>query len=356
MKYSVTLPFSREHECEADTFGMQICAKACYNPEGAHAFFKALSKIETKYGGEVHLGWTSTHPRTKHRDHAAQQSASTKTIINYFDHCIYSTADVKKKIHVSPLASRAHHTSRIGGLWGAKSALKSSKTEEHRVSVRVLNKNEKEDVDVYWIDYGGDPHLWTSLSANQEASCLPMNGAVFVLVEPHTHDLRGTFTAHTSGVRWLSASANNKSQVHVDSQLLKFQTGDSVLYLTDQNDALDATASKTKRPSRVEPAKVLGEAGEGKYKIQVMSSGSIETVSSGYMRIPQVGARVTPNSSAALAQGAKIYYLDEEQQSALTGRVVSCDTSTCQVRLNINGQVKDAPFGFLCHHDDRPVF
>jgi len=35
LKYTMSLPFGRHHESEADALGLQICAKACYNPDGA---------------------------------------------------------------------------------------------------------------------------------------------------------------------------------------------------------------------------------------------------------------------------------------------------------------------------------
>jgi Zn-dependent protease with chaperone function len=42
LKYTMSLPFGRSHESEADALGLQICAKACYNPDGAQVMYYLL--------------------------------------------------------------------------------------------------------------------------------------------------------------------------------------------------------------------------------------------------------------------------------------------------------------------------
>ena len=203
-KYMLTLPFSRHHELEADSLGMEICAKACYNPEGAQAFFKSLAKIEKKYGGGSN-GWTTTHPRTEDRSELARELAVSDPVTHYHDHCIYASEFIKAKLRKSPLAMEAKQNSLLPGLKSLSAGPLKSKVDDTRLSVELSlpsAASTTEELDVYWLDYSGDPHFWASLNADTpEASCLPLNGAVFALVA-HNFDVKGTFTATSSGVTW----------------------------------------------------------------------------------------------------------------------------------------------------------
>ncbi len=57
-KYGVVLPYSREHEMEADSIGLSLMAKAGYDPREAPRFWKRFSEIS----GHKPPEFLSTHP------------------------------------------------------------------------------------------------------------------------------------------------------------------------------------------------------------------------------------------------------------------------------------------------------
>lgn len=58
-EYVLTLPFSRTMEAESDIIGMELMARAGYNPEGAISIWRKMSALNN---GEGPAEFTSTHP------------------------------------------------------------------------------------------------------------------------------------------------------------------------------------------------------------------------------------------------------------------------------------------------------
>jgi predicted Zn-dependent protease len=65
------LPYSRHHESEADSIGIQLMAKAGYDPSEAPLFWGRFGNA--KSGSESPPEWASTHPSDDRR--AAELSA-----------------------------------------------------------------------------------------------------------------------------------------------------------------------------------------------------------------------------------------------------------------------------------------
>ena len=62
-KFGIQLPFSREHESEADYLGLMLSAAACYAPDAAIGLWQRMGAS----GGERPPEFTSTHPSSETR-------------------------------------------------------------------------------------------------------------------------------------------------------------------------------------------------------------------------------------------------------------------------------------------------
>ena len=63
-QYGVILPYSRKHESEADHMGLQLMAKAGYDPAEAPKFWKRFGALQQ---GSQPVEYASTHPSDDHR-------------------------------------------------------------------------------------------------------------------------------------------------------------------------------------------------------------------------------------------------------------------------------------------------
>lgn len=74
----LTLPFSRDHEYEADRIGLRYMAKAGYNPNEAIGFWQRMQQA----GGSKPPEFLSTHPSDEHR--IEQIRAELPAVLPYY--------------------------------------------------------------------------------------------------------------------------------------------------------------------------------------------------------------------------------------------------------------------------------
>ncbi|KAA6419203.1 hypothetical protein WJX79_002881 [Trebouxia sp. C0005] len=68
-------------ETEADSIGMRLAAKACYDPAAAAAVFQKLGAEEAKAGGAQIPGFLRTHPLTENRIKNVQKQLPAASVI-----------------------------------------------------------------------------------------------------------------------------------------------------------------------------------------------------------------------------------------------------------------------------------
>ncbi|KAL4437390.1 hypothetical protein ABPG75_004529 [Micractinium tetrahymenae] len=71
------LPNSRKAETEADVIGIQIMARACYDPSGMVTMFEKMGRAEAKDGGDRVPKFLRTHPHSSDRIKAIEKMMPT---------------------------------------------------------------------------------------------------------------------------------------------------------------------------------------------------------------------------------------------------------------------------------------
>lgn len=77
------MPFNRSLELEADTLGLEMMARACYNPKEVSLFWRKMDTIEEF----KKIEWLSTHPSHKKRYKTVDEHMSVALKI-FADHCV----------------------------------------------------------------------------------------------------------------------------------------------------------------------------------------------------------------------------------------------------------------------------
>lgn len=88
---TLSLPYSRKLEYEADEVGLHLCTEACFDPSVAPGVFKRLGDLEGRRGGallnNVIAPFLSTHPQSKERA-LRLQKAVPESLRRYNDRCL----------------------------------------------------------------------------------------------------------------------------------------------------------------------------------------------------------------------------------------------------------------------------
>lgn len=79
-QYGVLLPFSRDHESEADYIGLVYAARACFDPTEAPELWRRMGEAS---GGGQRAEFTSTHP-------------SHETRIRQFDEWMQEALEIRR--------------------------------------------------------------------------------------------------------------------------------------------------------------------------------------------------------------------------------------------------------------------
>ena len=98
------LPNSRKAETEADAIGVQLAARACYDPSAAVEVFEKLGREEAKAGGGRTPGFLRTHPVSGDRVAAIRKMLPRAAILGEAAGC------------ETPLAALQEFEDRLGGV------------------------------------------------------------------------------------------------------------------------------------------------------------------------------------------------------------------------------------------------
>jgi predicted Zn-dependent protease len=98
----ISLPHSREHESEADVMGIELAARAGYDPRAAISVWKKMSAL----GGKQPLQFMSTHPA--HETRIAELEKYMPKVLPLYEETV--------KQRPKPKGKRRAQPSRVAGL------------------------------------------------------------------------------------------------------------------------------------------------------------------------------------------------------------------------------------------------
>ena len=80
---AITLPFSRQHETDADLAGMEIAARAGYDPRAAASVWRKMAQLAQQSGGGQPPPFLSTHP--SHASRIKEIEASLPRVLPLYE-------------------------------------------------------------------------------------------------------------------------------------------------------------------------------------------------------------------------------------------------------------------------------